>query len=117
MKKEAIRYKGTVGTKAKDAHGRYWDEGQVRPVGKELDEIDPAIAQRYVNTGCYEWCDREKKAATPEPGAAPVTTTSFPLIITHEQRAELRERGYTDKAIDAMTPIEALDILAKPTKK
>jgi hypothetical protein len=54
--------------------------------------------------GHYEALLTRRPPRTPPP-------TGVSLLITHHQKAELRERGYTDDQIHGMTPTEAHRLL------
>ena len=47
------------------------------------------------------------KAPSGESGAAPGDAVGVSLMITRRQRAQLRDLGFSDETIGAMTPLEA----------
>jgi len=105
LKPEGDHRKASAG---RDARGQGGNELSVLQKGNRLQitaDIDlEGIAELKDVLGHYEAILKRLSVRKP-----PSTGVSF--LITHHQKAELRERGFTDDQIHAMTPEEAHRLL------
>jgi hypothetical protein len=73
--------------------------------------LDQAAAEEAFFGNLGQANDAQSSASATAPAPAPVVS----LMITNQQRAELRERGFAEEAIRQMTPTEAHEHLGLTT--
>ena len=118
--KYGLRYKGSVGDPAINDDLGLIRSGEVRPIGEGDGELREALAQKWAETGHFEIVEiAPAPKEAPQPTGDATTTgdsdgASTLLLITNAMRKKLAARGFDDAAINAMTPQDAHDALAKP---
>ncbi len=82
--------------------------------GDVLENVPDDLALQFVEQGVAKGIEVPAESSAAEsPGEG--GGVSLPVLITKKMRRDLKERGYSDDQIDAMTPQQATDALGGAT--
>jgi hypothetical protein len=71
------------------------------------DYIRALLEEEAAQDAFFDRLRQASNARTGETSSLPASSPAVSLMITNRQRAELRERGFSDELIRTMTPAEA----------